>query len=841
VHVPRLVILSPHNTDTAGTLHALTVLTTVVEDVRYAWRTVSRAKGLTAALVVSLALGTGANAAVSGIVYRLLLSPPDGVQDAGRLVSIYTSEFSGAVYGRSSYPEFLALRSVPSLETVSAFDDSLVANVRLAVTAERSDGDGVSQGARIARVSEDFFSTLGMKAHAGRLLELTDGTSRPQEAVISFAFAEVLGSAATIVGRTLDVGSEQYVVVGVGPPKFRGLQTGRNTDLWVSITIPENADPGDRRLSLLARRRGSLEDARREVQAVGAELARRYPETNVGTVADPAAPRQITAVEYSQLEPGARSQTTIVAGVVLGAVILLLASACVNAGNLLLSRAMARRRELAVKMALGAARKMLVRQLLFESLIVSIAAGAFGLLVAVWLTRAIPALFTPEQMELIDTQIDPLLVILTVGVAAAAGALFGLAPAMHGTGAPALLALRADAGGISEQHGGTRIRAALITTQLALSTILLIATGLLTTGLSHALKGDFGVSAGNIAMLTIENPGGDCRSFDPVRGVRFHHAVAVELPKTPGAVSVGWASTPPLGRHNVRRYAIQAGARALDRVDLNVIVVTAGYFGTLGIPLVEGRLFDAEDGALAPPVAVIDELLARRHFGAAAAGQHLLTADGSAVRIVGVVKSGRYRTLQGSPEPTVYLPYAQEHLPCGHLFVRTGSEPAAVIPSITQRLTRIDPDVTITRTRSIEEHLSEALLVDRLATTLVGLCGVIALVMGAAGVYGVMSDAVLRRTREIGLRMALGAGRRQVVALVLTEAIYLTAAGGALGILGALAVDRVVDTFVHGLPGVDIRMLALTPAILAAVVIAAALLPMRRALRVNPTIALRAE
>ncbi|MBA2303780.1 MAG: ABC transporter permease [Acidobacteria bacterium] len=813
----------------------------MIEDVRYAARSVVRAKGLTAALVLSLALGTGANAAVFGIVYRLLLSAPDGVADADSLVSIYTSEFSGALYGRSSYPDLLAIRDSASLEAVAAIDDSTIANVRIASPPDDPAQGGITQTGRVVAVTADFFSTLRMHAHAGRLLDAADDTTEPRGAVISYAFAEVLDGAGTIVGRTIEVGPDRYLVVGVSPRKFRGLQAGRTSDVWVPMPGTGSNSRGDRRLSLLGRRRVPLEAVQRQVQALGAELAAGYPDTNRGAVTDPEAPRQLTAIEYSQLEPEARSETAIVAGVVLGAVGLLLASACVNAGSLLLSRAMARRRELAVKMALGAGRAMLVRQLLYESLIVSLAAGVVGLLLAAWLTSAIPALFTPEQADLIDTSIDPMLVLLTVGIAAIAGALFGIAPAIHGTGASAVLALRADAGGVSEQHGGSRMRAALITAQLALSTVLLIATGLLITGLSHALKGDFGVKAGSIAMLSMENPGGDCRSHDPVRGVRFHHAMAATLPKAPGVLAAGWASTPPLGRNNVRRYAIQAGAKALDRVDLNVVVVTPGYFTTLGIPLVEGRLVDATDGALAEPVAVIDELLARRYFGASAAGQHLLTSDGARVRIAGVVRSGRYRTLQGSAEPTVYLPYAQEHMPCGYLFVRTASEPATSIPAITGTLTRIDGGVTIRRATSIEQHLSEALLIDRLATTLVGLCGIIALVMGTAGVYGVMSDAVLRRTREIGLRMALGAGRRQVVRLVVTEAIYLTAAGGMLGILGALTIDRIVDTFIHGLPGVEVRTLAATPAILSGVVVLAAVVPMRRALRVNPTIALRAE
>lgn len=806
------------------------------EDLRYAARSVVRARGLTAVLLLSLGLGTGANAAVCGIVYRLLLSAPAGLEDASGLVSVHTSEYSGLPYGRSSYPDFLALANLSSFESVAAADDNAFANVR---------GEGeATRRARVVAVTDGFFATIGMRAHAGRLLGAADRQTQPRGAVVSFSLADALDTVDTIVGRTITAGAERYTVVGVAPRTFRGLQTSRPSDLWIPLIVDETEDRGDRRLSLIARRHDGLPaapDSSDQLERLSNALATRHPETNRGSITDPEAPRFMTAIGYSPLEPGAKPETMVLAAVVVGAVALLLASACVNAGSLLLSRAMARRREVAVKMALGASRPTLVRQLLYESLITSVGGGALGLLFAAWMLSAIPALFSPDHAELLDTNLDTSLVLLTVGIATVAGAFFGIAPAIQGTGAPAALALRADAGGISEQHGGARLRGILITAQLALSTVLLIATGLMTTGLSHVLKGGFILRAEEIVMLAMQNPGGNCNAYDPIRGVRFQRALAEALPKTPGVSSVGWASMPPLGRDSARSYAIQAGAKALDRVDLNVNVVSPGYFTTMGVPLVEGRFFEGADGALAPAVAVVDELLARRHFGHSAVGQHLISPDGESVTIVGVVGSGRYRTLQDSPQPTVYLPYSQAHLPCGFLFVRTTGDPAALTPTITRSLSRIDPGVGITRTTTLEQHLSDALAIDRLTTTLVGLCGIIALLMAAAGVYGVMSDAVLRRTREIGLRMALGAGRRQVVRLVFTEAMYLTSAGMLLGIGAALAVERAATSFVHGLPGIDRTTLAVAPALLAMVIVIAAVVPLRRALGVNPTIALRAE
>jgi predicted permease len=811
------------------------------DDLRAAARSVVRARGLTVVLLVSLALGTGANAAVCGIVYRLLLAPPDGVKQAGGLVSIYTSEFSGAPFGRTSYPDFVSLTQQIQTGSIAAFDDNRLANVRIAAEKDDGSSSGDARSARIAAVTATFFSTLRLAPRAGRLLEKADTATQPRAAVISFALAEALDTAATIVGRTIEIGSETHLVVGVGPRKFRGLQGNRLTDVWVPLDEQHSGERGDRRLSIIARSDDGADAMNQRLLPLSDALAEQYPESNRGTVVNPKAPRKITALRYTAFDPESRSEAATVAAVVAGAVALLLAGACVNAGTLLLSRAMARRREVAVKMALGAGRSALARQLLLESLLISFAGGAFGLVLATWILRAVPALFSPDHAALLDTEIDALLVALTIGIATVAGVVFGVAPAVHGTGAPAVLALRADSGGISEQHGGLRMRGLLITAQLAVSTLLLITTSVLAAGLSESLRGDFGVRSGNIAMLAMQNPGESCRVYDPIRGVRFQNALAESLPKVSGIAAVGWASIPPLGRGNIRQYAIQAGAKALDRVDFNVNVVTPGYFRVLGIEVIEGRAFDAGDGALTGAVAVVDELLARRHFGTSAVGQHLLDADGEPVKIVGVVRSGRYRTLQDSPQPTVYLPYSQEHLPCGFLFVRTGSEPEGMFALIAGKLTALDGGVIITRTTTLEQHLSEALAIDRLTTTLVGLCGIIALLMAMAGVYGVMNDAVVRRTREIGLRVALGAGRPQVVKLVFTEATYLTVTGIVVGLAAAVALEQVAAMFVHGLPHLNPARLATAPAILAIVVALAAIPPLRRALAVNPTIALRAE
>ncbi len=478
------------------------------QDLRHVVRAMGQAKGTTAAILLSLALGTGVNAAVYGVAASLLLRGPAGVESPSRLVSIYTSEFSGAPYGPSSHPDYLAVRSSSgAFAFVAAVDDNTVADVRLG---------GDSQSARIAAVSEDYFTVLAMQPHSGRLLRAGDAPPAPPAVVVSFALAEQFGGAADVVGKTVAIGSDVYAVAGVAPPRFRGLQAGRECDAWILLTTP-SAARGDRRLSIVARLAPgvALDDATEILERLAEDLAGNYPATNRGRLAQADAPRLITPVRYSQLAPDTAGQAFLIGLIVVGATSLLLVSACLNVGSLLLSRALARGRDLAVKMALGATRGRLVRQLLIETVCVSMAGGALGVLFAVWTTTAIPALFMAAQAERLDTDLDAGIMLLTLGVACLAGALFGVAPALDATAPGAATALRADAGAVSAPRAGARHRVLLVGAQVALSTVLLLATSLMVVSLTHALEGDRAAAAMQVALVSLELPG---RFDDPARG-----------------------------------------------------------------------------------------------------------------------------------------------------------------------------------------------------------------------------------------------------------------------------------------------------------------------------------
>ena len=507
------------------------------QDLRLSIRAIAHSKATTAAILLSLALGTGVNAAVYGVAAALLLRAPAGVKSPSSLVSIYTSEFSGAPYGRSSYPDYLAVRaSSGAFAFVAAVDDGTVANVRLGESA---------QSARIAAVSEDFFTALQMHPHTGRLLGAGDAAPAPPAVVISLALADQFGGAAAVLGSSVTIGSDAYLVAGVAPPRFRGLQAGRECDAWILLTR-SSAARGDRRLSIVARLAPgvALADAAGTLERLSQDLAARYPATNRGRLGQAGAPRLMTPVRYSQLDPDTAGQALLISLIVVGATSLLLVSACLNVGSLLLSRALARGRDLAIKMALGATRGRLVRQLLVETLCLSLAGGALGVLFAAWTMAAIPALFMASQAERLETDLDGGIMLLTLGVASLAGALFGVAPALHATASSAATALRADAGAVAAPQAGAWHRVLLVGAQVALSTVLLIAASLMMVSLRQALEGDRAAAAMQVAIVSLELPG---RFADPARGVAYRQRLLERLPSVSGVAAVGWASTLPLG------------------------------------------------------------------------------------------------------------------------------------------------------------------------------------------------------------------------------------------------------------------------------------------------------
>jgi predicted permease len=430
------------------------------------------------------------------------------------------------------------------------------------------------------------------------------------------------------------------------------------------------------------------------------------------------------------------------------------------------------------------------------------------------------------------------LVAMVFGLAAAIGVAMGLASALSSSDVPAVAAVRGDGGGISMGQTSV-IRVALVACQIALSILLLVTTGMLRGSLDDALNTDLGFLTRRVAVLAVRTPGG---AQDPARALAFQEAVEQSLRKVPQLQSAGWASTPPLRAASRRQFTIEADRRGTtEAAEFDVNVVSTSYFSALNIQRVDGRFFNQDDRKQRAPVVMVDQELATRYLNGRAVGKFLHDAGGTRYEIVGTIVSAKYRTLQEAPQPTVYLPYFSEPVLRPYLFVRTRVDPAAMLPAIQAELARIDPAASVLQAATLQDHVAGALTLDRILTALVGLCGMVALLLASAGVYGVVGDAVRRRSREIAVRVALGADGTRVAGLVGLEVVSATGAGVVLGLAGVFLADRVVRVFVYGVPALDILTIGGTCAILAGVIIAATGPPLYRALRISPSVTLRAN
>jgi predicted permease len=809
-----------------------------LQDVRYALRMLAKSPGVTAIALVTIGVATGANATVFGFVSTLLLRPAPGVADPGSLVAVYTSDFSSGPYGGSSYPDYLSLRSEATAFAQAAAQDTNPTGVVQI-------GDRVERVA-IAAVTGEYLDLLGVSPALGRGLTALDAdAAAPPAAVIGHRFwTGTLGRDPEIVGSTLTTNGRAYTIVGVLPEQFVGLDLGDAVQVWMPLIPPPSAPSsrGDRGLAIVARLRDgvSLRQAQTQVSALAERLARAYPETNKGTLQAPDAARPMFVLAHSRLPPELRPVMAAIGAVLLGAVALVLVIACANVAGLLVSRAITRDREMAVRLALGAGRWRLIRQLLTESLLLGLGGGACGLLLAMWTADFLPSYFPAEQAQMLSTAVDVRTVVFIAAISIASSLLFGLAPALQASGASSALSLRASGAQGSEGRRGTRLRRMLVAGQVAAAVVLLVSSGLLIRSLANALNADLGFATRDGVVLTMQLPD----MMPDAQGQQYYTTVLERARGLAGVRAAGLARDLPLSRSSRRRFAVQGyEPRQNEDMELVINVVSPGYFEAMQIPVRAGRAFDARDGGGSAPVAIVNDILASRFFAGDALGKHLTEGAGRSLEVVGVVQSHKYVTVQEPPAATVYYPLAQEHRPRITLAARVAGDPRSMVDPLRRAVTAVDPNVPVYRAMTLAAHLDESMASDRLTASLVTVCGGMALLLATLGVYGVVAYAVVRRAREIGIRVALGARRRDVIGLILREGLSVTAAGMALGLVAAAAAASGLGalTPLYGVGTVDPLTYAAVPGLLVAVALLAALPPTHRALRLDPNIVLRQD
>lgn len=808
---------------------------TLLQDLRYSVRGLAKSPAFTAVVLMTLALGTGVNATVFSFVNALLLRPAPGVADPRSFVAIYTSDFSSGPYGSSSYPDFVSLKTeTTAFDGLAASEPGATAILSIAGGAER---------VRVAAVSGDFFSVIGLHAAAGRLLGAADvrPDSAPAAVISDDLWQRIFGSDPATVGKTITLNGTAHTIVGIAPVRFDGVTLGSALEVWTPLA--DRNGPGERRnrFAMIVGRlkRGvSVADAQAQVSGMAARLARAYPETNRGTIDRPDEPRPMTVLLHTRLHPAFRSDVAAIGTVLLGAVILVLAIACANVASLMLSRATARSRDIAIRLALGAGRRRLLSQMLIESLVLGVAGGALGLIFALWTADILPSFFPAEQARLLDARIDARVLAYTGFVSLLASAFFGLAPALQALKPSCVSALRGDVGRVTDGRAGRRMRAALVVAQVALAMVLLVSTGLLVRSLTNALRADLGFATREAVVLSVEQP----RARTAAAGDAYFAQVLERVRGVRGVTSATFAISLPLEGRNRRGFRMEGyEPRPGEDTELNYNIIEPRYFDTLRIPLVAGRAFDAHDREGNAPVAIVNDVLARRFFRGESVGRHLTDSHGTVLTIVGVVRSTRHRSVQEPPVPVVFYPLAQNYGRQMRLVAATNGDAGALAETVRGEVTATDRSVAVFSVTTLASLLAESLAGDRLTASLVATCGGLALLLALIGIYGVVAFAVLRRTREIGVRIALGAAPRQIMALVLGEGTRVVLAGVVLGLGAAAVAARLLTTLLYGVSTSDVATFGLVTAFLMAVAMVTASLPARRALSVDPVIVLRQE
>ncbi len=822
---------------------------TVWQDVRYAARMLARSPGFTAVAVLTLALGIGANTAIFSVVNAILLRPLPG-REPSQLASVYTSDFSGPLYGTSSYPDYVDLRD--HNEVFSG------------VAAYSAHPMLITQGNESYRVigqpvTGNFFEVLGVNGQYGRTFAAAEDTPGAEPVVVlsHSLWQRRFGADPSRVGKTINISGQPVTIVGVAPAGFTGLPRGVGIDLWVPMNMLPQVVPGrddltergDRGSFLIGRLKAgvTVEQAQANLNLRARQLFEAYPDNWTSLKGEP---RVITVLPERQTRVLPMIREAVWAFLVLLQVVvgLVLLIACANVASLLLARATARRREIAVRLSLGASRWRLVRQLLTESVLLALLAGGAALLLALWATQALMAFQPPLPVTLaLDLSLDAPVLLFTLLLALATGVLFGLAPALQASRFNLLGALKEE-GSLTGGWPRSRLRNLLVIAQVALSLLLLMGSGLLLRSLANAEAIDPGFEPEGVLLASVDL---QLQGYGESEGRALFERLQARLESLPQVESASVATILPLGLAAGRRgIRIQGYERAPgEGMEVHFNVVGPHYFETMRIPLVRGRWFTPQDTQGAPGVVIVNEAFARRYWpGQDPLGKRISMGvteqDGRQVyplAVVGVAQDGKYVTLGEDARPFVFYPHRQNYEADATVLVRTGGDPAAFSETLRQEIRALDPRLPVYDVRTLESHMSFALVPVRLAATLLGVFGLLALTLCCVGLYGTLSFAVSQRTREIGVRIALGARSRDVLRLVLAQGLVLTLVGMGIGLSAAAGASRFLTFLLYGISPLDPFTFLVISMLLLMVALLACYVPARRALRVDPMAALRYE
>ncbi len=821
-----------------------TIFGSFLQDIRYAARRLRQSPGFTAIAIAIMGLGIGANTAIFSIVNAVLFKPLP-YERPSELVRIFTTEDDGETPMVSSYPDFLDFRDRRDLFS------GAVAHTAMIVSLLNDEG---AETVFVEYVSADFFEVLGLPPALGRAFDPREDEFGASEAVAIVghqAWQRRYGGDPDIVGTMVRLNGRPVTIVGVGPEDFSGSMIGFTMEFWMPWGTATFIDSDMRRivesrgyhsLSVTARLQPAVTvaQATAAMELLGRQLAEKYPDTNTN--------RNVVTMAAAdvRLHPFIDAVLYPVAGLLMAVVGLVLLVACTNLANLLLVRASSRRKEVAVRLALGATRRRLVSQLLTESMLLGVFGGAVGLVLAYWTAMFITSFRPPVGFPIaVDLTLDVRVLAFTVILSIATGVIFGLVPSLRASRPDVVSTLKDDTWSLGRVRRRLGLTNVLVVSQVGVSLVLLIAAGLFLRGMLTAQRVDPGFETENVAIATVGHlMGGNGEES----GREFLYELARRLETHPDVRAVALADRVPLAASAQRRDVIVDGYQlppGVDALATDYTAVTPEFFDVMGIPILRGRAFNSHDTETSPDVAIVSAAMARQIWGTedVVGRQFRWDAADPPIEVVGVAQDTKVRTLGEAPRRHLWLPFAQQggRLLFVSAVVATIGDPSAMPEVFRREVKALDSNVPLFEAKTMQQHLGIMLFAPRMAAFLLSGFGILAMVLSTIGLYGVLAYSVARRTREVGIRVALGADRGRVVGMVVREGMTMVIVGVAVGLALSAVAMRPLAGLLHGVSAVDPLTFAGVAVMLTVVALLASYIPARRAANVDPMVALRYE
>ncbi len=821
-------------------------MSTLIADIRYSFRSLLKNPGLTLAAILSLGLGIGANTTIFTWVQAVLFRPIPLAADPSsiRIAAMENREGQSRSW---SYPNFVDFRDRTKMLDVVAQDDQTFSiavdpstSLRAGDTAERAWG---------ALVSGNYFEVMGIRPAAGRFFTAKDDVTPGGHpvAVLSYAnWQRRFAGDPAVIGKQITINNTPITIIGVAPEGFIGSFLGVSSSAWVPMAMQKEMMGGDRMnqrgngwfQSIVRLKPGvSQEQAQAEASAIMAQLEQEYRDFNEG--------RRLRIVQTWEAPFGAGTVLAPLLGVLSVLVALVLVIACANVANLLLSKAVSRRREVAVRLSLGASRTRLIRQLLTESFLLAIVAGTTGVVMAYWTMDVIMAFVPPVDMPIdLGLRMDTTTLLFALGVSMVTGLIFGLAPALQASSNQTINALKEE--GRSGSGGRTtgRLRSALVVAQVAVCLVLLVGATLFLRSFIAAQSLSPGFDASHVVTASMDMfPSG----YTGDRHREFQRRALEAVQAIPGVQSASFGSRLPLGfgGNNSTSVGVEGYVpRENEEIVINYSTIGPNYFETMGIPIRQGREYTDTDTLQSPRTLVINEAMAKRYWPEGKALGGKIRLGQNLAEVVGIVADSKYSNINERPLAQLFFPMARSEVSTLRLFVKAAGDPGPIVAEVRNAIRGIDATLPVYDARTLNEHMQIAVFAQRMAANLLGAMGVLALLLAAIGLYGVMAYAVSQRTQELGIRLALGASPGSLLGMIVGQGMKLTMIGLAIGLaiaLGAFGSIGAVRSLLPGISPMDPITFVTVPIVLGSIALLASWIPGRRAGKVDPLVALRYE